>query len=371
MAWKRFEKYCLESGIEKPTRAAGMEFLTQTVFKRSKHKSYKQQQKRMIMCLFDLSENGAFPLRNGVPQTLVPKCHMSIYEEYSYFIESKNLHYRTIYLKKHLLKKLLVFLESQGVTDTGALKCDDIYAYLSFLTANSAASTKTAHLYFLREFLEFLVKAHKLEPALAKLFPVILSNKDAVLPSVYKPEELRRAINAIDHKGSNAKRDRAVILLAIQLGMRVGDIRQLRSEDIDWRNRKLSFLQNKTNCKVSLPLPEECMYAILDYMKNERPQYDSPYIFIKNRAPYGVFSYGNSFHKIVADCFKRAGIDTGGKHYGLHSLRHSIAVNMLMSDIPYPVISGVLGHTNANTTKTYLKTDVEQLRGLSLEVDYE
>ena len=372
LSWKRFEKYCSENKIIKPTRETALDFLSQTVFRRSKNQSYMRQQKRMLMCLFDLAESGSFPLRNGKTHILLPNCHITIYDEYSRHLESRDdLHHHTINGKKHQLKKFLVFLELNGITNIDTLKVDDIYAYISFMTANCAESTRTGHLYFLREFLKFLVVTHNLEPTLSKLFPVILSNRDAVLPSVYNAQELRRFIDAIDDKSGNAKRNRIVLLLAIQLGMRVGDIKNLRNEQIDWHNQKLSFLQKKTKQKISLPLPEECMFALLDYMKNERPQIDSPYIFIKKHAPYGPFADFNAFHQVVADCFKRANIDTTGKHFGIHSLRHSAAVNMLMSNTPYPVISGVLGHTNANTTKTYLKTDVEQLRGLSLEVDHE
>ena len=43
---------------------------------------------------------------------------------------------------------------------------------------------------------------------------------------------------------------------------------------------------------------------------------------------------------------------------------------MLAGDVPYPVISGVLGHDNANTTRKYLAVDVERLRAMSLEVPH-
>ena len=63
-----------------------------------------------------------------------------------------------------------------------------------------------------------------------------------------------------------------------------------------------------------------------------------------------------------------AGVEPAGRHHGMHSLRHSAATNMLAGDVPYPVISGVLGHSNANTTRKYLAVDVERLRAMSLEV---
>ena len=66
--------------------------------------------------------------------------------------------------------------------------------------------------------------------------------------------------------------------------------------------------------------------------------------------------------------FADAGVETAGKHHGMHSLRHSAASNMLSGGTPYPTISSVLGHSSANVTKRYLSIDVESLRPLALEV---
>ena len=369
--WKRFEKFCIENNRAEPDRETGKEFLEQAVFPNAANPAYRQQQQRSVMCLFDLSENGSFPLKYGNPRIPLPGCHSAIYEEYVSHLESGGeLHYRTIYEKKHYFRKFLNFLESRKVADIDTIKAQDVYAYLSTALADAAVSSKASQLYFLRELLQFLVETRGLDQSLANLFPVILANKDAVLPSVYSADELRKVIEALDDDSRCARRNRAVVLLAVQLGMRVGDIKNLRLDQFDWRNRKLSFSQSKTKRKVNLPLPEECMFAILDYTKNERPETDLPYLFVKCRAPYGRYVDYNTFHQVIAACFRRAGIDTQGKHYGLHSLRHSTAVNMLLSDTPYPVISGVLGHTSANTTKIYLKADIEQLRRLSLEVSH-
>jgi len=370
--WRRFTDFCIENGQVIPDRKNGNEFLAQTVFPANAVLSYKQQQNRIVMCLFDLAENGSFPLATGKLRIPLPGYHGEVYDEYTLYLQSKGfLCERTIYGKKHFLKKFLNFLEMQGIFDIDTLKAKDVYDYLSSSLGSVAATTRASHLYFLREFLRFLVDAHDLTPSLAELFPVILVNSDAVLPSVYEVHELRGVIAAHDSLSRCSRRNRAIVLLALQLGMRASDIRTLHISQIDWRNRRLSFLQFKTKRTITLPLPEESMFAILDYMKNERPDSDSPNLFLRSSAPYGPVVATNTFHQIIAACFKRAGIDTRGKHYGLHSLRHSTAVNMLMTNTPYHALAGVLGHVSANTTKTYLKTDYEHLRCLSLEVPHE
>jgi site-specific recombinase XerD len=57
-----------------------------------------------------------------------------------------------------------------------------------------------------------------------------------------------------------------------------------------------------------------------------------------------------------------------GQKHGLHSLRSSLASNLLQDGVPIPVISNILGHKYADTTSLYLKIDLPGLRRASLEV---
>jgi site-specific recombinase XerD len=49
------------------------------------------------------------------------------------------------------------------------------------------------------------------------------------------------------------------------------------------------------------------------------------------------------------------------KKHGAHSLRHSLASNMLKKNISMPIISTVLGHQNTASTKVYLSVDIDKL----------
>jgi integrase/recombinase XerD len=248
-----------------------------------------------------------------------------------------------------------------------ALSIMDVSSYVRAL-APMAASTRAGHLYFMREYLRFAVAEHGADPALGAMFPVIVTDKDAVLPSIYRPAEVAEALAEAGNSSETPLRDRAVMLFASLLGLRSGDIKALQFEHIDWVNRRLTFLQSKTGRRLDLPLPDECMLAIIDYWKNERPEVDDRQVFLRHRAPLQPPVANNHFHDVVAACFGRAGVETGGRHFGLHSLRHSAAVGMLEAGTPYPVIGAVLGHTNANTTRRYLRVDVAHLRPLALEV---
>ena len=158
------------------------------------------------------------------------------------------------------------------------------------------------------------------------------------------------------------------MLLAAVLGMRAGDIRALRTTDVDWRAKTLTFVQSKTKVAQVLPMPDEVWLALADYLKNERPDVGDDRIFVTSFAPYHPIDTQESFHRSVTRAFSEAGVDVSGRRHGLHSLRHSAATNMLSDGTPYPTISAVLGHSSTNVTRRYLSIDVESLRGIALEV---
>lgn len=366
--WGQFERFCHKENLNEPTRSDGEAFLAgRGISPNVKLTVWQRNQNRAVNSLFDIWESGECPLKYGVKRFPLPECFEHIHEAYSNHLGTQGLSARTIYGKNCHARKFLNYIDSIGIHNIGGVCRENIYDYLSMIKSQQ---TKSGIKFFLREFLRFLVSGFGAEPDLANLFPVILENKKDTLPSVYSAEELSETLKQLDENSRCAKRSRAILVLAMQLGMRAGDIVYLKHEHIDWRLRKLSFTQQKTKRKIVLPLPEECMFALLDYLKNERPQVDDPHVFLTSRAPYKPFAACNTYYGIISECYERAGVDTRHKHRGLHSVRHSMAVNMLLSDTPYPVITGVLGHESSNTTKAYLRVDVERLRALCLEVPH-
>jgi len=323
--------------------------------------------RRAVGCLFDVADTSRFALRAGRGGIPVPKIFTVEFEAYASSLAGRGLAEATVRAKTGMLRRFLAFLAGQGVQRMTALSVADVSAYVRSLTP-MAASSRAGQLYFLREYLRFAVREHGADPVLGAMFPVIVFDRDAVLPSVYRPGEVAAVLAEAGNQSESPLRDRAVLLLASLLGLRSGDIKGLRFDQIDWANLRLSLAQHKTGRRLDLPLPDECAFAIIDYWKNERTDVDDPHVFLRRRAPHQPPAAGNHFHQVVAGGFARAGVEVSGRHRGLHALRHSVAVGMLESGTAYPVIGAVLGHVDANTTRRYLRVDAEHLRPLALEV---
>lgn len=127
----------------------------------------------------------------------------------------------------------------------------------------------------------------------------------------------------------------------------------------------MSFTQVKTGEPITLPLPTDVGWAVIDYLKNGRPVSDAPEIFLRAVAPYVSLQ---NFDNILLSICEKQGSFGFIKHHGLHSLRHSLATHMLDEGIPITSIQGVLGHINADSTQKYIGVNVRQLRSCALEV---
>jgi site-specific recombinase XerD len=116
-------------------------------------------------------------------------------------------------------------------------------------------------------------------------------------------------------------------------------------------------------------LIDEVKYPLLDYLKSVRHDSDDKdYVLITAYAPYGRYTCTSTVWRTVANCVERAGFSDKGRHRGPHSLRHSLATNLMRENVPLSAISNILGHSSTRTTEIYLSIDETHLKELTLEV---
>jgi len=190
------------------------------------------------------------------------------------------------------------------------------------------------------------------------------------LPTTYTEKEIKRMIKAIDRSSAKGKRDYLVLLLAAEYGWRASDITSFSLDQIDWDRSKISITQNKTGVPVEFPLLASVGNAVIDYLKYGRPTGGDDVIIVNHEnAHKGNKLTSPTIHSIVTSAMRTANIKNWKiKRHGPHSLRHSLASNMLKHNISIPIIKTVLGHQSVETTKTYVSIDIEKLRLCSLPI---
>lgn len=288
-------------------------------------------------------------------------------QDYSDFCYKKGLKRVTIQSKLHILNRLCEHWENQGLSQSLKLKAEDFYGYLE-QNINYSVTSKQHSLYIIRDFINFMADNRLCDEKLTRLFPIITVNGKNAYPSYFKKEDVIKILQSVNTSGPVGKREYLVLLLAAQLGLRTGDIIALKLHDFDFQNSKLSFISSKTGKYQEFPLSPELFYAAADYIKNARRDCDYDNLFITDIGTIMPFR-SQSFYRCLSKHIRKAGVTLPeGQKRGLHALRASLATNMLGSGTALPTISNVLGHTSLQTSKHYIKVDVEGLRRLALEV---
>ena len=292
---------------------------------------------------------------------------LSDYEQYC----RDRLHLRPTTLRGRMREIAIFadFLRSRDITILDQMQPADVCAFVTSLH-RLAAKTVSRIICDVRGFLQFLLLRGILQRDLSHVLPKIRLPRDATIPSVWDPQRLVRLLNVVDRSSPKGKRDYAILLLACRLGLRSGDIRALRLDDLKWEAATIEITQSKTLAPLCLPLTEEVGEALIDYLKSGRPQSDRREVFLTLTPPFLPFAENNNLHRIVKHWKDLAGIHfrTQQRH-GLHSLRHTLATQLLREQTPFHVISEILGHTTTASTLIYAKTDVEGLRTAALNTE--
>ena len=153
-------------------------------------------------------------------------------------------------------------------------------------------------------------------------------------------------------------RDKAIILLLARLGLRAGDVAELRISKIDWKDGSF-LISGKSQREDRLPLPQEVGDAIVTYLEI-RPQVGEDKVFLGIQAPLRPFASGSTVSQIVKRRTHLAGVVT--PRYGAHVLRHTAATEMLRQGVPLYEIGQVLRHRSLDMTAYYAKVDIELLK---------
>lgn len=263
-------------------------------------------------------------------------------------------------------ERFMDYLISQGIHDCHDVELPVVNRYIRTL-AGYTYKTVEQNICSIRSFLRYLQEQDILKTDLASKTPMIQARKQTRIPSVWTKEELDALIGAIDRGNPKGKRDYAIILLACVLGLRVTDIKNLTFGCFHWETKKLIFTQSKTRETVTLPIPSEVGWAVIDYLKYGRPKVESTIVFVRHTAPFLPFSERDHLHQLIRDYMRIAHLPTLKKHRGMHSLRHTAASRMLEHGTPLAVISDILGHTDTDSTAVYLKVDINKLKECCLD----
>jgi site-specific recombinase XerD len=259
------------------------------------------------------------------------------------------------------VKQFLAFSFPNKRVYVKALQPCHVKKFIESIPATKANSARQYACSALRAYFEFLELNGKRTGQIAAAIPILSSHRRNLPQRIVDPISLNTLLKAINKSTKIGKRDYAALLCLVDLAMRVGDVANLTLDDINWREGTIKIRGGKTGTPFIMPIPQRVGDAIVDYIKNARPETKHRNLFMNHKlcaddTPASDGTLKASIQKLWAV----SGLSD--KFSGTHILRHSTATMLRQKGIPLKIIADFLGHNSIEITKCYAQVDIDALR---------
>ena len=236
-----------------------------------------------------------------------------------------------------------------------------LYAEKKFARANMKSA--------LRVFFRWCYAKGCIDKDLSKFVTFDKKIVDEKIPTTFTADECQRILSSIDRSSQTGKRDYAILLCISVYGWRSSDVCNLKLQDIDWKNNLISFVQAKTKVPAEFPLHPAIGNAIIDYLKNARPQSNYQNVFVSLcKQNKGNLLRNTSIFSMLQKYMRRGNIiDINKRKHGPHALRFSLATSLITEcEASIELTKSILGHKKTQTSINYIKLNISMLKKCAL-----
>ena len=190
--------------------------------------------------------------------------------------------------------------------------------------------------------------------------------KEKKLPNYLGVIELETIFNIPDLNTSLGQRNRLILELLYATGIRVGELVNIKLNDIDLNRKEIRILGKGNKERIDL-FGEYCLDYINLFINDGRTKIikknnsSCDYLIINNR---GNKITTRAVEQIINDIVKKASIK---KHVSPHMLRHSFATHLLNNGCDILTVKELLGHESLESTQIYTHVSNERLREVYLK----
>jgi integrase/recombinase XerD len=272
----------------------------------------------------------------------------------------------TIDLRRSDVSRFLASLgEDATVTGLAKLEAQRVESFFIEYAKDRSRSLRHSMQSALRTFLRFCLYEGYIQQRLDLAVPPLRSYKLDRVPRGLSAAQAQCVLASVDRTSGAGRRDYAILTLLHTYGVRGGQVRALRLDDIFWSHDQILFKASKGGKDSLLPLAGEVGESLLAYLRNGRPHSAFPEVFLTCRAPYRPIARPGTLSAIVSNHIRAAGLDVA--HRGAHAFRHGFATRMVADGHPFKAVADVLGHRYLSTTFIYTKVDFRALSQVAME----
>lgn len=369
-AWNALKNLALADGATHFSKELGFKLLREH-YKIDPYESnlseYRSVVRRSVMLLLEFQISGTIAKRQPKGDYDIPAGFNAAGNQFLESLEESHFAPGTIRNYRMHIFRAASFFVNHGASGFESLNNDLINLYMKTFAGYSKSyiSNKVRSL---SRFLGFAQHHGYTDKVFG--FPSVTVYKDRRVPEYYTADEVSKILSAIDRGNALGKRNYAMVLLGARYGLRISDIISLKLNELDFENNRISITQQKTGKPLTLDILPDVGWALIDYLKNGRPDVECDSVFLRHTHPYKAFARGETMQYMLQQYALSAGIWKAGteKHCSFHMLRYSLASDLIQQGVSLTTISGILGHSELNVTTLYARLDVPQLKACALEV---
>lgn len=266
----------------------------------------------------------------------------------------------TVGYYRSLVRPFLMPLAQDDVLDlqaiSGVVVASFVRETIPGMRVGSAKLTITA----VRSLLRFLFLRGDVGQDLAPLVPPRAGYRDAGLPRGLSPVDVVALLGATESGSAVGRRDRAVVLLLLRLGLRAVEVARLSLDDLDWRSGTLRISGKGGQIDI-VPMPADIGAALATHLQSKRhPVTAGRAVFTCSSAPYHPVT-ASTVRAIVRRIAERAGLGPVGPH----RLRHSVGTATINAGASLEEVGQLLRHRSLSSTTIYAKVDISRLATLT------
>ena len=250
------------------------------------------------------------------------------------------------------IKDILRWCEARG-WQLNEISPNHIDQYLSERSTTGWSRVSTAHAAkALRVFFRHASREGWCQASIAETIQGPRIYRQEGLPSGPAWQDVLHLIENVNTDDVRDIRDRAIILLCAMYGLRSAEVRQLRLDDIDWDNSKISIWRPKLQRRQEYPLTPTVGQSIIKYLSVGRPKSCRREVFLSLRAPFRPIS-GGAIYRAIRNRYVALGIVS--RRRGPHSLRHACATHLVEQGLSFKEVGDHLGHRSSSATQILCK----------------
>ena len=264
-------------------------------------------------------------------------------QEYLYDLKRRNCRPNTLRSYVTAWKSFFPYLKERGRTSLETITRDDLGSFIEY-EQDRGMQPNTVHtrIRLLYALLKFLVEREVVPPDL--LTRKLRIKVPEALPRALEPEEVQQLLAVITHE-----RDRALILVLLRTGMRIGELLATRMSEVNLREKCITIREAQKN-RVGrvVYLSEDACQALQVWLGKRDP--GQGYLFYgqgRQRLSYTAARVRLGKH------LAKAGLAYKG--YSLHCLRHTCATDLLNAGMRLECVQQLLGHSSIEMTRRYAR----------------